>query len=153
MKNRTKMICIIGGFYFIVGYIIDLLRSFFQDMQVSNEMIVSCFDCLSAVFIFSFIILFFACFFKQRGILFIQKFMDRYPKVSLYMYYIGFVGYVMFVIDILILIPTEFMIFDETEQKYIGWSLAAINITGTIIALSIASIKVFFRHGNKSISN
>ena len=79
-----------------------------------------------------------------KKIAFLQKFIDKFPKLSVYLYYIGFVGYILFVFDLVVLGPTEFISLNETMQKYIVWSVATINIFGVLSALILATRSVFF---------
>lgn len=128
MNEKTKEICILGGIYFVIGYIIDLAGGF-----ASN---------LSTIFFILFVILFFIILFGKK-IAFLQKFINKFPKLSVYLYYIGFVGYILFVFDLLVSGPTEFIYLSEVVQKYIAWGVAGINIAGVLLALIFATHKVF----------
>ena len=128
MNEKTKEICILGGLYFVIGYIIDLVDGF-----ASN---------LSMIFDILFVILFFMILFGKK-IALLQKFINKFPKLSVYLYYIGFVGYILFVFDLLVLGPTEFIYLSEVVQKYIAWGVAAVNIVGVLSALILATRNVF----------
>ncbi len=128
MNEKTKEICILGGLYFVIGYIIDLVDGF-----ASN---------LSMIFDILFVILFFMILFGKK-IALLQKFINKFPKLSVYLYYIGLVGYILFVFDLLVLGPTEFISLSEVVQKYIAWGVAAVNIVGVLSALILATRNVF----------
>ena len=128
MNEKTKEICILGGLYFVIGYIIDLVDGF-----ASN---------LSMIFDILFVILFFMILFGKK-IALLQKFINKFPKLSVYLYYVGFVGYILFVFDLLVLGPTEFISLSEVVQKYIAWGVAAVNIVGVLSALILATRNVF----------
>lgn len=130
MNEKTKEICILGGLYFVIGYIIDLVNGF-----ASN---------LSMISFILFVILFFMILFGKK-FAFLQKFINKFPKLSVYLYYIGFVGYILFIFDLLVLGPTEFISLSEVVQKYIAWSVATINIVGVLLALILATRNVFLR--------
>lgn len=130
MNEKTKEICILGGLYFVMGYIIDLVNGF-----ASN---------LSKISFILFVILFFMILFGKK-FAFLQKFINKFPKLSVYLYYIGFVGYILFIFDLLVLGPTEFISLSEVVQKYIAWSVATINIVGVLLALILATRNVFLR--------
>lgn len=130
MNEKTKEICVLGGLYFVIGYIIDLVNGF-----ESN---------LSMIFDIFFVILFFMILFGKK-FAFLQKFINKFPKLSVYLYYIGFVGYILFIFDLLVLGPTEFISLSEVVQKYIAWSVATINIVGVLLALILATRNVFLR--------
>lgn len=130
MNEKTKEICVLGGLYFVIGYIIDLVNGF-----ASN---------LSKISFILFVILFFMILFGKK-FAFLQKFINKFPKLSVYLYYIGFVGYILFIFDLLVLGPTEFISLSEVVQKYIAWSVATINIVGVLLALILATRNVFLR--------
>ena len=114
----------------MIGYIIDLVNGF-----ASN---------LSMISFILFVILFFMILFGKK-FAFLQKFINKFPKLSVYLYYIGFVGYILFIFDLLVLGPTEFISLSEVVQKYIAWSVATINIGGVLLALILATRNVFLR--------
>lgn len=130
MNEKAKEICVLGGLYFVIGYIIDLVDDF-----ASN---------LSMIFDILFVILFFMILFGKKNV-FLQKFINKFPKLSVYLYYVGFVGYILFVFDLLVLGPTEFISLSDTVQKYIAWGVATINIVGVLLALILATRNVFFK--------
>ena len=130
MNEKTKEICVLGGLYFVIGYIIDLVSG-----TASN---------LSMIFDIIFAILFFMILFGKKNSL-LQEIINKFPKLSVYLYYIGFVGYILFVFDLLVLGPTEFISLSEVMQKYIAWGVATINIIGVLLALILATRNVFFK--------
>lgn len=130
MNKKTKEICILGGIYFVIGYIIDLVSGF-----ASN---------LSTIFDIIFVILFFMMLFSKK-IALLQKFTDKFPKFSVYLYYTGLIGYILFIFDLLVLGPTEFISLSEVMQKYIAWGVSTINIVGVLLALILATRNVFFK--------
>ncbi len=75
---------------------------------------------------------------------FLQKFINKFPKLSVYLYFIGFVGYILLVFNLLVLGPTEFISLSEVAQKYIAWGVETINIVGVLLALILATRSVFF---------
>ena len=67
MNEKTKEICVLGGLYFVIGYIIDLVNGF-----ASN---------LSKISFILFVILFFMILFGKK-FAFLQKFINKFPKLS-----------------------------------------------------------------------
>ena len=130
MNEKTKEICVLGGLYFAIGYIIDLVDDFANNLSMISDIL--------------FVIIFFMILFGKK-FAFLQKFINKFPKLSVYLYYIGFVGYILFVFDLLVLVPTEFISLSEVAQKYIAWSVATINIVGVLLALILATRNVFLR--------
>jgi len=130
MNEKTKEICVLGGLYFAISYIIDLVDGFANN--------------LSMIFDILFVILFFMILFGKK-FAFLQKFINKFPKFSVYLYYIGFIGYILLVFNLLVLGPTEFISLSEVVQKYIAWSVATINIVGVLLALILATRNVFFK--------
>ncbi|MBR1825028.1 MAG: hypothetical protein IJ770_00375 [Alphaproteobacteria bacterium] len=128
MNEKTKEICVLGGLYFVIGYIIDLVGGF-----ASN---------LSTIFFILFVIFFFMILFGKK-ITFLQKFTNKSPKFSIYLYYIGLVGYFLFAFDLFVLGPTEFISLSEKVQIYITRGVSAINIVGVLFALILATRNVF----------
>ncbi len=128
MNEKTKKICVLGGLYFVIGYIIDLVSG-----TASN---------LSMIFDIIFAILFFMVLFGKK-VGFLQEFTNKFPKFSVYLYCIGLIGYVLFVFNLLVLGPTEFISLSENAQIYISTGVAAINIVGILLALILATRKVF----------
>ena len=128
MSEKTKEICILGGIYFVISYIIDLVGGF-----ASN---------LSTIFFILFVILFFMVLFGKK-VAFLQEFTNKFSKFSVYLYYIGLIGYVLFVFNLLVLGPTEFISLSENAQIHISTGVAAINIVGILLALILATRKVF----------
>ena len=147
MQDKAKEVCILGGFYFTIGYLIDLLQDFFQKQQTYSfaKTVATYLDNISSGLFFLFVILFFMAL-LGKGLSCLYKFISKFPKFSTYLYYIGFVGYILFVFDVLVLAPMEFFSLTETTQTYIAWSVAGINIIGIFIALILATRDVFFRH-------
>ncbi len=146
MREETKEICVLGGLYFVFGYIFDQMQDLFNYFNTQGffEFMASCLGKLSILIDIIFIILFFVILFGKK-IAVLQRFIDKSPKSAVYFYCIGFVGYILFALNVLIFGSAEFIAFEETTQKYITISLACVNIGGVIIALAWASYDIFFR--------
>ena len=146
MREEKEKICVLGGLYFVFGYLFNQMQDLFNSLSTYGffEFMASCLGKLSVLLDIIFVILFFVMLFGKK-IAVLQRFMDKYPKSSVYFYCIGFIGYILFALDVLILAPTEFIALGETTQKYITISLACINIAGVIIALVWASYDIYFR--------
>ena len=142
MKNMDFRV--LGGFYFTLGYIFDQLQNIFQNNETDNffELTISFFDILYAALDITFIILFFGYISRKRKIIFLQKFMNIFPKTTIYLYYIGFIGYILFVINLFVMLPIYFFP-NEIIQKNLIYGIATINVIGYTIAFVLASRKVF----------
>lgn len=147
MQDKIKKICVIGGFYFTIGYIIDLLQDFFQEDKTYSfaQAVAACLDNVSMGLFFLLVILFFMTLFGKK-FPYLCKFVSKFPKLSTYLYSIGFTGYILFVFDMIVLAPTEFISLGEVVQTYVTWSVVGINIIGILIALIWATGNVFFKH-------
>ena len=144
MQNRTKRICIVGGLYFVISYIINILQGIFYSYN-RYDVFADCLGIVLSLFGTIFVILFFLILFGKQ-VYFLDKFIDICPNISIYLYYIGYIGYILLVFDILILIPTMLMSLSEITQQYLTWLIVCINVVGAIIALVLASKAVFFKN-------
>lgn len=148
MRDKTKELCVLGGGYFTLGYFFNLIRNFLEELPTYRFMGV-CFNSLSGLLDIAFIILFLMCLIKQQNLVFLRGFINKFPKTSVYLFYIGICGYILLVIDCLLLLPLYFSSINKMIEKYLTNALAIINIGGVLIALILATLKVFL----KSIGN
>ena len=108
---------------------------------------------LSSLLIVIFIILFFYMIFKKKNIGFIQKIMDNYPKISLYLHYMGIAFYILFIIDTIIFTLFLFVAESEAIKVVLLLSMIIIDVLGLIVSLVMATHKCFFNKKNPENDN
>ena len=83
--------------------------------------------------------------FKKERFEFLQHFIDKFPKVSVYMYYIGFIGYIIFAVSVVVVLLINTGYFSELDINCMLEFLGIFGIGGNIISLLLATYKVFFQ--------
>jgi len=141
-------LCILGGIFVILEYAdmlcTELCRYLFKQTSWHFfDFLVSAFENISYLAWVVFIILFFMCFFGKKCAL-MQKFMEKFPKISVYLFYLGLVSYILFLINLIIIIIVYYAQFGGNIEKYLGYTLISVNIGGFLWALIIATKRVFF---------
>lgn len=149
----AKDLCILGGLFTVFRYGIDLCADICRHLVTqtswySLDFAASCLDNISQLSDIVFIVLFFMCFFGKKFV-FLQKLEEKFPKTSVYLFYLGWVGYVLFAIDILVFIVAYYIEFSESVQEYIAYVLVITNICCIAAALITATRQVFFAHKTK----
>ena len=102
MQNKSKELCVLGGIYFVVGYIVDQIRNLLNTSTSNGfiELIVSSMNNLSILLDVVFVVLFFMILFSNKIFCFC-KFMHKYTRTAVYLYYIGYTGYILTIFNIL----------------------------------------------------
>ena len=142
MKHQTNEICVLGGFFSVIDYIINQISNILNNFGTYNffKIMAICFDKLSALLGFTFIILFFMILLGKK-ISILQKFITVFPKISTYFHYIGGAGYILLLFNLPVLIALEFISLPITNQ--IIYFIIGTNVLGLIIALILATKTVF----------
>ncbi len=153
MKNIDKEVCIFGGCYFASEYIIYIFTGFLQFLiqhlpQNLNAIFIFLSDALtifSGLMFVLFVVLLLRYLFTQKSLSIISKIHNKFPKISVYLYYLGYAGYILLALNVLLLIPLYAMNLSEIVQNIIVWTLTVINILGLLFPLVFASYKVFYK--------
>lgn len=150
MNFKGKDLSVLGGFLFATNFVFDrfinltniLSEYFLPDFfNIMTQIL----GILSSISYFVFVVLILICLFKKNRFNFLQNFINKFPKISVYLYYIGFIGYILLLLDVVILpfIMTDYL--SELPRQYLAVSLGVVNIIGDISSLIIATSKVFFQ--------
>lgn len=147
MLEKKKILCVLGGIYFLFDYLLNQISGILEKLPKSYF-----FECtalfvngLSLLLTIAFIILFVKYLIKQQKILFLERFINKFPKISVYLFYFGFCGYILFIIDILLSFPIIFITINDTMKNFLLTLLLFLNIGGILISLILASKDVFFK--------
>jgi len=148
MKKATNDLCVLGGMFFVVGYLYDSLGNLVQFLgeSLSDEWQKSqqaMWSNISSLLFPVFIILFCLLYFKKKNFAFLQKFIKNFPKISVYLHYIGYAGYILLAVDAVLFSFAYFVVMNEVVQEYLIDVIAIINIIGAIMALLLANRDVF----------
>lgn len=154
MKNIDKEVCIFGGCYFASEYIIYILTVFLQFLiqhlpQNSNAIFIFLSNALaifSGLMFALFVVFLLRYLFTQKSLSIIGKIYNKFPKTSVYLYYLGYAGYILLALNALLLIPLYTMNLSEIVQNIIVWILIIANILGLLLPLVFASYQVFYKH-------
>lgn len=151
MKNMNHEVYVFGGIYFAVDDILNLISSFLGFIEkflpeksaisfIQNEILERLLGILFAVFF----ILLLRYIFIGKTLTFVHRVMEKFPKISIYLHYIGIIGYVLLVINALLIALLYFFRLNETAQQYVASLLIVVNIIGIILPLILATLKVFY---------
>ena len=147
MLEKKNFLCILGGIYFLFDYLLNQISSILEKLPKSYffEYTALFFNGLSFLLTIAFIILFIKYLIKPQKILFLERFINKFPQISDYLFYFGFYGYILFIIDVLLLSPIMFMTINDTMKNFLLTLLLFLNIIGILISLILASRDVFFK--------
>jgi hypothetical protein len=87
--------------------------------------------------------------FTAKSLSFVQNIMTKYPKTSVYLYYFGYIGYIVLLLNALLLAPGFFMMLSENTQELLIWCIIIVNTCGLLLPLILASRDVFFKQVTK----
>lgn len=150
MNFKGKDLSVLGGFLFTADFLFMLLIDLVNMLshyiapdflKVMAQML----DALSGISYYIFGVLILVCLFKKERFEFLQHFIDKFPKVSVYMYYIGFIGYIIFAVSVVVVLLINTGYFSELTINYMLEFLGIFGICGNITSLVLATYKVFFQ--------
>ncbi|MBQ8482158.1 MAG: hypothetical protein IJ532_06460 [Alphaproteobacteria bacterium] len=153
MKKVTDEFYVLGGVYFTIGYIIDLMADFFNmcaEKTVNGlssflSLFENVFSALSGLFFAAFVVLLLRYLFTHKSVKWLQRLLQNFPKVSVYLYYIGMFGYVLIFIDVIVFALIMYTEMNEDIKYVLANALIACNIGGFAASLGVASYKVFYK--------
>jgi len=149
MKTAGDL-CILGGIFTVLSYTtyLCLLLCRYLFAKTSWSFFNSANSILENIYLLAsltFFILFFICLFGKKFI-FLQKLTKDFPKTSVYLFYIGWISYVLFVINLITIIIVYYTKLNEIAQEFFSDGLLILNILGILWALITSTQQVFFRN-------
>lgn len=138
MEIKGKGLCVLSGLYFTAYYTLSLLESLIGFLASSIGI-------LTQIMFLVFVILLVVGLFKKERFNFLQSFITKFPKISVYMYYVGCVSLILYIVGMAFLPVILSESFVSPLKVYLIWGFVALNYGGEIVALIIATRKVFFQ--------
>lgn len=146
MKISGKHILILGGFYFIISFLLDLGKGYYFNIL---EAIAAC--CFIAMFL---------CLCFKRKFLFFETFQSRFPKLTNYLLVFGALEYISIAFSV---IPGAVYGYKAAEAEYNGLEYVSIfpqymswfsyiYIAIFILALAWATYQSFFQKSDEAMS-
>lgn len=138
MEIKGKGLCVLSGLYFTAYYMLSLLESLIGFLASSIGI-------LTQIMFLVFVILLVVGLFKKERFNFLQSFITKFPKISVYMHYVGCVSLILYIVGMAFLPVILSESFVSPLKVYLIWGFVALNYGGEIVALIIATRKVFFQ--------
>lgn len=145
MKSAEDL-CILGGLFAVFEYVItifaDLCRYLFE--QTSWKLLdytTICLENIESFAIIAFLILFFICFLGKK-FAFLQKLTLNFPKISIYLFHLGLINYILFLIDSITMVTIKYAQFNEKTEEFLAYMLIIINILGILWAIITATQQI-----------
>lgn len=165
MKKSLGNLCILGGLYFTISFLLSLLGDLLSVILGSQMMTKLCtssglsldfvsklvsmfYGLLDLSLTAAFVVLFVVCLFRPEKLKFLQYIADHFAKTTIYLSYIGFAGYILYIVSIFLFVPLRFMALSQTVAAVLAWSLLISNFGGFVIALALATYTAFFKRKN-----
>lgn len=76
---------------------------------------------------------------------FLQSFITKFPKFSVYMHYIGCASLILYIVSAAVVSVLLSESVGSQLKEYLAWGLVALSYGGELLALIIATRKVFFQ--------
>ena len=143
--NSYRGLFVLGGLFVVLSYIVTLFTELCRYLSVgifsrSFDLVAMGLDAVNTLFGWIFLILL-AVYLFGKKITFLQKIIEKFPKISVYLFHLGWVNFILFIINGVIFALDMYLSFDENMAKY----LVIMNIAGILTALCLASIEVLGR--------
>ncbi|MCI5634055.1 MAG: hypothetical protein MR350_01150 [Alphaproteobacteria bacterium] len=138
MKIKDKGLGVLAGLYFTSDYLLTELGRWIESLAAPIETITD-------VMFWAFVVLLIAGLIQKERFSFLQSFITKYPKLSVYMHYIGCISLLVYIVSAVIvpLILSESV--GSLLKECLAWVLIVLGYGGEILALVIATYKVFFQ--------
>lgn len=140
-------LCVLGIITEILNYIIKSIIRFLS--LDTPEMYTSLIDggtsIISTGCFYIFLILFFICLWTDKIPAILQKIIDDYPRIAVYLWHFGLFFYIFTVFYGCLFAWTQFASADIISPEYIHWSLVIMGTGCLIIPLISATYTVFIR--------
>lgn len=138
MEIKGKGLCVLAGLYFTADYLITEPGRWIKSLAAPIETITD-------VMFWVFVILLIVGLFRKEKFSFLQSFITKFPKISVYMHYIGCVSLILYIVSAAVVPVLLSESVGSQLKEYLAWGLVALSYGGELLALIIATRKVFFQ--------
>lgn len=149
----SQEVCVFGGIYFVCDFILNIVMNIIKHLPHSADflkhIITGPLSFASDLLFILFVILLFRYVFTAKSLWFVQKIIDKFPKISVYLYYLGFVGYIVLIINALLFAFGYFLPLSENMQNIVAYCLIVVNICGLLLPLILGTYKIFSKPETK----
>lgn len=138
MEIKGKGLCVLAGLYFTADYLITEPGRWIESLAAPIETITD-------VMFWAFVILLIVGLSQKERFGFLQSFITKFPKFSVYMHYIGCVSLILYIVSAVVVPVLLSESVGSQLKEYLAWGLVALSYGGELLALIIATRKVFFQ--------
>lgn len=137
MEIKGKGLCVLAGLYFTADYLITEPGRWIESLAAPIETITD-------VMFWAFVVLLIVGL-SQKESGFLQSFITKFPKFSVYMHYIGCVYLILYIVSAAVVLVLLAESVGSQLKEYLAWGLVTLSYGGELLALIIATRKVFFQ--------
>ncbi len=138
MEIKGKGLCVLAGLYFTADYLITEPGRWIESLAAPIKTITD-------VMFWAFVVLLIVGLSQKERFGFLQSFITKFPKFSVYMHYIGCVSLILYIISAAVVSVLLSESVGSQLKEYLAWGLVALSYGGELLALIIATRKVFFQ--------
>lgn len=138
MEIKGKGLCMLAGLYFTADYLITEPGRWIESLAAPIETITD-------VMFWAFVVLLIVGLSQKERFGFLQSFIAKFPKFSVYMHYIGCVSLILYIVSAAVVPVLLSESVGSQLKEYLAWGLVALSYGGELLALIIATRKVFFQ--------
>ena len=138
MKIKDKGLGVLAGLYFTSDYLLTELGRWIESLAAPIETITD-------VMFWAFVVLLIIGLSQKERFGFLQSFITKFPKFSVYMHYIGCVSLILYIVSAAVVPVLLSESVGSQLKEYLAWGLVALSYGGELLALIIATRKVFFQ--------
>lgn len=138
MEIKGKGLCVLAGLYFTADYLITEPGRWIESLAAPIKTITD-------VMFWAFVVLLIVGLSQKKRFGFLQSFITKFPKFSVYMHYIGCVSLVLYIVSAAVVPVLLSESVGSQLKEYLAWGLVALSYGGELLALIIATRKVFFQ--------
>lgn len=138
MEIKGKGLCVLAGLYFTADYLITEPGRWIESLAAPIKTITD-------VMFWAFVILLIVGLSHKERFGFLQSFITKFPKFSVYMHYIGCISLLVYIVSAAVVPVLLSESVGSQLKEYLAWGLVALSYGGELLALIIATRKVFFQ--------
>ena len=138
MEIKGKGLCVLAGLYFTADYLITEPGRWIESLAAPIKTITD-------VMFWAFVVLLIVGLSQKEKFGFLQSFITKFPKFSVYMHYIGCVSLILYIVSAAVVPVLLSESVGSQLKEYLAWGLVAFSYGGELLALIIATRKVFFQ--------
>lgn len=138
MEIKGKGLCVLAGLYFTIDYLITEPGRWIESLAAPIETITD-------VMFWAFVVLLIVGLSQKERFGFLQSFITKFPKFSVYMHYIGCASLILYIVSAAVVPVLLSESVGSQLKEYLAWGLVALSYGGELLALIVATRKVFFQ--------